>query len=123
MDRIEPIYFAMVNKIFILESVKDIQCIDFFIGIIKQLKDKDQKVTISIGPLNKAFLLKSYTFRYFLSKNNFLILSSYKLRDRSNFLYYFLLKLIYYQLFILSILFSRSNNTLKKLTLYGINYH
>tara|TARA_Y100000589_G_scaffold331100_1_gene383268 strand:+ start:1565 stop:2713 length:1149 start_codon:yes stop_codon:yes gene_type:complete len=105
----------MGTKIFIVESVKDIQCIDFFIGIIKQLEDKDQKVTISIGPLTKAFLLKSYTFRYFLSKNNFLILSSYKLRDRSNFLYYFLLKLSYYQLFILSILFSRSNNSLKKI--------
>ena len=53
----------MKNILFIIETIKDIQCIDLFIGLSEELNEKNQTITLAVGPLNKVLLSKSKTIK------------------------------------------------------------
>jgi len=103
----------MIKKIFILESIKDNQCIDFLIGSIHQIEDKNYKLTFCMGPLNRAFLFKSDTFKRFLSNDNFIFIPSYKIKQKKNLISYVAIKFIYYIIFFLTNIFNGSNSKIK----------
>ena len=103
----------MGNKLFLLENIKDNQCIDFLIGSFHQFKNKNFKLIISMGPLNRAYLYRSKTFKKFLLIQNIKLIPSYKIKERKNIIFYFFLKITYYVLFFLSILLIKSDFNLK----------